>query len=89
MWKSSDPRGPRPHPRLKQDSPARRTTHSQVRRAAKARFAVAEYIDWYNHRRLHGELRHLPPAEYEATYWATQPDRHYRKNPILTEAGTN
>lgn len=27
--------------------------------------AVAEYIDWYNHRRLHGEIGHVPPAEYE------------------------
>ncbi|MBF4460921.1 IS3 family transposase [Pseudoclavibacter sp. VKM Ac-2867] len=27
--------------------------------------AVAEYIDWYNHRRLHGELDHRPPIEVE------------------------
>ena len=27
--------------------------------------AVAEYIDWFNHRRLHGELGLLPPVEYE------------------------
>ncbi|WP_084784611.1 IS3 family transposase [Arthrobacter sp. Hiyo1] len=27
--------------------------------------AVAEYIDWFNHRRLHGEIGHVPPAEYE------------------------
>lgn len=27
--------------------------------------AVAEWVDWYNHRRLHGEIGHLPPAEYE------------------------
>lgn len=30
--------------------------------------AVAEYIDWYNHRRLHGELSLVPPVEYETTY---------------------
>lgn len=30
--------------------------------------AVAEYIDWFNNRRLHGELAHVPPAEYEATH---------------------
>ena len=64
-------------------------SNSGWKNVADVEIAVAEYIDWYNHRRLHGELRHLPPAEYEATYWATQPDRHYRKNPILTEAGTN
>jgi len=29
--------------------------------------AVAEYVDWFNNRRLHGELGHVPPAEYEAT----------------------
>jgi putative transposase len=28
--------------------------------------ATVEYIDWYNNRRLHGELGHVPPAEYEA-----------------------
>ena len=50
--------------------------------------AVAEYVDWFNHRRLHGELGLVPPAEYETNYWASQPDQHYRKNPVLTEAGT-
>ncbi len=30
--------------------------------------AVAEYIDWLNQRRLHGELGHVPPAEYEALH---------------------
>lgn len=33
-------------------------------------WAVAEYIDWFNHRCLHGEIGHVPPAEYEATYWS-------------------
>jgi putative transposase len=27
--------------------------------------AVPEYIDWFNHRRLHGEIGLVPPAEYE------------------------
>jgi putative transposase len=27
--------------------------------------AVAEYIDWFNHRRLHGEIGTIPPVEYE------------------------
>jgi putative transposase len=31
-------------------------------------FATLEYIDWFNHRRLHGELGMVPPAEFEARY---------------------
>jgi len=38
--------------------------------------AVAEYIDWYNHRRLHGEIGLVPPAEHE--------DHYYRHNPAPT-----
>lgn len=48
--------------------------------------AVAEYVDWFNHRRLHGEIGLLPPAEFEATHWASQTIQHYRQNPVLTEA---
>ncbi|MGW2588624.1 IS3 family transposase [Streptomyces virginiae] len=33
--------------------------------------ATAEYIDWYNHRRLHGEIGHVPPVEYEAQHYLT------------------
>jgi putative transposase len=33
--------------------------------------AVAEYIDWYNHRRLHGELSLIPPVEYEINHHHT------------------
>lgn len=32
--------------------------------------ATAEWVDWFNERRLHGELDQRPPAEVEATYWA-------------------
>ena len=35
--------------------------------------ATVEYIDWYNNRRLHGELGHIPPAEHEALHAMTQP----------------
>ncbi len=31
-------------------------------------YATLEYVDWFNHRRLHGELGMLPPAEFEATF---------------------
>jgi putative transposase len=43
--------------------------------------AVAEYIDWFNHRRLHGEIGLVPPAEYEHT--------HYRHNPTPTPVGAS
>jgi putative transposase len=29
-------------------------------------YATLEYVDWFNHRRLHGELGMRPPAEFEA-----------------------
>jgi putative transposase len=35
--------------------------------------ATVEYIDWYNNRRLHGELGHVPPAEHEALHTMTRP----------------
>jgi putative transposase len=38
--------------------------------------AVAEYIDWFNHRRLHGEIGLMPPAEHE--------DDFYRHNTAAT-----
>jgi putative transposase len=38
--------------------------------------AVAEYIDWFNYRRLHGEIGLAPPVEFE--------DEHHRHNPLAT-----
>ena len=35
--------------------------------------ATVEYIDWYNNRRLHGELGHVPPAEHEALHAMAHP----------------
>ena len=29
---------------------------------------VAEYTDWFNHRRLHGEIGLIPPAEFETDH---------------------
>lgn len=34
--------------------------------------ATAEYIDWFNHRRLHGEIGKIPPVELEDTYHHNQ-----------------
>jgi putative transposase len=31
--------------------------------------ATLAYIDWFNHRRLHGEIGDVPPAELEDTYY--------------------
>lgn len=31
-------------------------------------YATLDYVDWFNHRRLHGELGMLPPAEFDALY---------------------
>ncbi len=38
--------------------------------------ATAEYVDWYNHRRLHGELGLIPPVEYETNYHDTTTAEH-------------
>jgi putative transposase len=32
-------------------------------------YTVFEYIDWWNHRRLHGEIGLIPPVEAEAIYY--------------------
>ena len=44
-------------------------------------FATLEYIDWFNHRRLHSSIGMIPPAEFEAA--------HYSHNPTATEAVTH
>jgi transposase InsO family protein len=31
--------------------------------------ATAEWVDRYCHRRLHGEIGHVPPVEYETNYY--------------------
>lgn len=32
-------------------------------------YAIVEWVGWYNHRRLHSAIGHVPPIEYEATYY--------------------
>jgi putative transposase len=34
---------------------------------AQVELATLEWVDWYNHRRLHGACDGLPPVEYEQT----------------------
>jgi putative transposase len=43
-------------------------------------FATLEYVDWFNHQRLHGELGLVPPAEFE--------DRHYPQTTPAIQATT-
>jgi len=33
--------------------------------------ATARWVDWYNQRRLHSAIGDVPPAEFEASYYAT------------------
>ncbi|EHM28704.1 putative integrase component [Streptomyces sp. W007] len=41
------------------------------RTLSQVELATAEWVDWYCHRRLHGEIGHIPPAEYETNYYFT------------------
>jgi putative transposase len=43
-------------------------------------YETLEYIDWFNHRRLHGEIGMVPPAELETT--------HYHQSTPAAVAGT-
>jgi putative transposase len=54
--------------------------HGPWRTIEQLEFALLEYIDWWNHRRLHGEIGMIPPAEAEATY--------YRQASAVQTAGT-
>lgn len=40
------------------------------RSLAQVERATAEWVDWYNHHRLHSTLGYLPPAEYESMFYA-------------------
>ncbi len=51
------------------------------RTAEQVEIAVLEWVDWYNHRRLHEYCGDIPPAELEAA--------HYHHQPDLAEAGSS
>jgi putative transposase len=48
---------------------------------AEVESAAAEWIDRYNHRRLHGETGHVPPAEYETIYHLTTTEPQASQQP--------
>jgi putative transposase len=57
--------------------------HGPYKSLADVEYATAGWVDWYNHRRLHGTLGMLTPAEYEqAHYAASKP----QQQPQLTAA---
>ena len=42
--------------------------HGPWRDVSHVEVAIAEWVDWYNHRRLHSEIGHVPPVEFEAVH---------------------
>ena len=41
-------------------------------------FATLEYIDWFNTRRLHGQIGHVPPAEFEEVFYASRAEEQIK-----------
>jgi putative transposase len=46
--------------------------HGPWRSVAEVEIATADWVRWWNERRLHSTLGYVPPAEYEAAYWQRQ-----------------
>ena len=42
------------------------------RTLADVELATAHWVEWYNARRLHSAIGHVPPDEHEAAYYANQ-----------------
>ena len=40
-----------------------------IKTLAEAEYLTAEWVDWYNHDRLHSSLTYLPPIEYEQAHY--------------------
>ena len=56
------------------------TLHGPWRTRHDLEIAIIEWIDWYNHRRLHSAIGDIPPAEHEQ-HW-------YRQQDLARRAGT-
>lgn len=50
--------------------------------------AVAEYVDWFNRRRLHGKIGHVPPTEFEQSHWASLDATRYAHEQVPIRAGS-
>jgi putative transposase len=46
--------------------------HGPWRTRRQLEIAIVEWIDWYNHRRLHSEIGHIPPVEHEQLWYRQQ-----------------
>ena len=47
--------------------------HGPWRTRRDLEIAIVEWVDWYNHRRLHSSIGDMPPAEYENAWYQQQP----------------
>lgn len=50
----------------------RRWPNGPWRTAEEVEFAVLEWVDWFNQRRLLSSIGDVPPAEFEAMYYAAK-----------------
>jgi len=46
--------------------------HGPWRTRRQLEIAIVEWIDWYNHRRLHSEIGDRPPVEHEQLWYRQQ-----------------
>ena len=48
--------------------------------------ATLEWVDWFNHRRIHHELGRIPPAEFKDRYYDQINSGHQAKTQTNTPA---
>lgn len=65
---------------IRDDSPFR---NGPLRVVEDVEWVTAEWVDWYNNRRLHSTLDEVPPEEFEAVYYAGLETPHH---PVLAPA---
>jgi len=46
--------------------------------------ATLAYVEWFNHHRLHGELGHVPPDEFDTAHYARPRGQHNTPTPTPT-----